>query len=115
MGMKDNQAYLGTCARNSSYTEGQISDLGLDCRGFESGFHCLLENVILFLSMGVVLPLKFFGRVSEGQVLTLTYLCEYVYLQKKVGNVVFPPGSVVPPKKPGSFEKGGMGIEVSAR
>ena len=55
MGMKDNQAYLGTPARNSSYTEGQISDLGLDCRGFESGFHCLLENVILFLSMGVVL------------------------------------------------------------
>ena len=46
---------------------------------------------------------------------TLTYLCECVYLQKKVGNVVFPPGSVVPPKKPGSFEKGGMGIEVSAR
>ena len=32
------------------------------------------------------------------------------HLQKEVGNVLFQPGSVVPPKKPGSLEKGGVGV-----
>ena len=51
-GMKDNKACLGTSARNSSHTKVWISDLGLDCRGFESGFHCFVRKCYTFFEYG---------------------------------------------------------------